>query len=179
MSTNRYVLRILSCLMILSLVFVHGAAAQEEALILKIMRVDDREFADMGVYVSVLDDRGRLVEELTLDNFTLFEDDQAMIPFGITTVVNEEQPLSIVLAVDVSTIAPAGDQDFYDGIVAMKEFVASLKDDDRLAVLSFAEEVVLLQEELSEDKLPVPTLLDELAPEGAHARQEHLRHSQE
>lgn len=103
--------------------------------------VDYAESVDVRavqVNVAVFDRRGTFVRGLTADRFRLREDD---VPQRITNFANEDSPLELVLAVDVSGSMGAVIGELQ---VAVRQFLSQLRPIDQVTLVAFNEEMFVL-----------------------------------
>ncbi len=148
---------------LLFFVIASGVAAQTNTgFNFKIMRVDDTAFPLVNVYVSVLDNQGHLIERLTTSNFTLQEDGKNIPKFTVSTGINSQQPLTIIIAVD---IGQTSEEEFAVGIEAASKFVETLPDQDMVGIIAFSDEVKVLKE-VNSDKHRIPAILNNLETGG-------------
>lgn len=117
---------------------------QESALVVpetvgdnEIIRVDTQL---VTVPVKVMDRKNRFFGGLTKADFKVFEDD---VEQDITLFSNEEQPFTVALVLDMSYSAKFKIADIQAAAAA---FVSQLRDQDRLMVIAFDEEVRMLCE---------------------------------
>jgi VWFA-related protein len=102
------------------------------------------EYADsvdvraVQVNVSVFDRRGVFVRGLTKERFRLREDD---VPQAITAFADENSPLELVLALDVSSSMADAIDDLKG---AVREFLSQLRPIDRVTLVAFNEEMFVL-----------------------------------
>ncbi len=86
----------------------------------------------VSIYATVTDPAGRLVPDLTQDDFEVFDDSQ---PQPITVFENGVQPITVAIMRDMSgSMLPA--RNLTDA--AMKQFIASLIEGDRACYGVFA-----------------------------------------
>jgi VWFA-related protein len=90
------------------------------------------------VNVAVLDRRGTFVRGLTADHFRLREDDVAQT---IKHFADENSPLELVLAVDVSASMATVIEDLKD---AVRQFLSQLRPVDQVTLVAFNEEMFVL-----------------------------------
>jgi Ca-activated chloride channel family protein len=114
------------------------------------------------VQVSVLvrDDKGAFVKGLEARDFRLREDD---VPQRLTHVANEDTPLEVVMALDISaSMADA----IGDVRSSARTFISALRERDALTILGFNDNIftVARRETQAEARLRA---LDRLAPWGA------------
>jgi VWFA-related protein len=110
------------------------------------------------VYATVTDGSGRPVKGLTRDDFAVLEDD---MPQEITTFLGGDFPAAVALAIDRSFSMKGAPLTM--ARTAARVFVASLKRDDRVMLISISGEVEVLAP-LSTDRQPLLTALDALDP---------------
>jgi Ca-activated chloride channel homolog len=95
------------------------------------------DMVSIPVFVTAVD--GNYVQDLTKDDFQVFEDD---IPQEITGFASVEAPISVALTLDTS-----GSTEFQ--LTRIKNealrFINLLRPDDSIAVISFADEVTLIE----------------------------------
>jgi Ca-activated chloride channel homolog len=114
------------------------------------------------VQVSVLvrDDKGGFVKDLEARDFRLREDD---VPQRLTHVANQDTPLEVVMALDISA-SMAGAID--DVRTSARTFISALRERDALTILGFNDNIftVARRETQAETRLRA---LDRLAPWGS------------
>ncbi len=100
----------------------------------------------VNVYASVRDRRGRAVEGLTKDDFTLNED-------GVTQAISHftpaRGPLTVALLIDASNSMNLGGKIEMARRAAL-DFIDSVQRDDRLMVLPFSDDLLNPQEPLTD-----------------------------
>jgi VWFA-related protein len=112
------------------------------------------QITQVEVYATVTDAQGRPVKDLTAQDFTVLEDD---VPQPVTTFMSGDFPASVALAIDRSFSMKGTPLTM--ARTAARVFVASLKPDDRVMLISISGDVEVLAP-LSADRQP---LLDALA----------------
>jgi Ca-activated chloride channel family protein len=110
------------------------------------------------VYATVTDGNGRPVKGLTSEDFTLLEDDA---PQEISTFLGGDFPAAVALAIDRSFSMKGTPLTM--ARTAARVFVASLKPDDRVMLISISGEVEVLAP-LTTDRQPLLKALDTLDP---------------
>ncbi|HEY0380265.1 MAG TPA: VWA domain-containing protein [Pyrinomonadaceae bacterium] len=90
--------------------------------------------------VTVRDASGRLVAELTRDDFRVFEDGREQ---PLSDLALRRVPVDVVLMVDASSSAAANLEDFRR---AVEGFVSKLSPEDRVSLIKFDDRVELLQD---------------------------------
>jgi len=106
------------------------------------LRINAVEEVDLvNLYVVVRDERGRFVEDLDADDFTLLEDGR---PQTIKVFTAEPKPLAVAIVLDTSTTMEGAK------IAAAREsavaFLRALTPADRAMVLGFSDDVRMLHE---------------------------------
>lgn len=114
------------------------AVAPEDGEVLKI----DTNLVTVPVKVS--DRNNRFIAGLTKEDFKIFEDDAEQ---EITYFSNEEQPFTVALVLDMSYSSTFKINEIQ---AAANAFVAQLRPNDKVMVVSFAEEVNVLSEPTSD-----------------------------
>ena len=103
---------------------------------------DQADFADVTVYLSVLDGSGQPVSGLAESDFAIVEDDVRVSVTGF--IGGGAQPVTAVMLIDHSGSMETGDK-MKDGIAAALAFLDHLQDGrDRLAVVAFDNETDML-----------------------------------
>lgn len=114
------------------------ATAPDDGEVLKI----DTNLVTVPVKVS--DRNNRFIAGLTKEDFKVFEDDAEQ---EITYFSNEEQPFTVALVLDMSYSSTFKINEIQ---AAANAFVAQLRPNDKVMVVSFAEEVNVLSEPTSD-----------------------------
>ena len=93
----------------------------------------------VSIPVVVTDQAGNHIRDLNKEDFTIFEDGVAQEISGFAAV---EEPISVALAIDTS-----GSTEFQLGRIRQEamRFVRLLRNDDSIAIVSFADDVTLLE----------------------------------
>jgi VWFA-related protein len=107
----------------------------------------------VAIYATVTDKDGRLVPDLTRDDFEVLEDGRAR---PLTIFTSEIQPISLVMMLDKSG-SMRGNYGFVQ--VAAETFVRRLLPSDRARVGTFAEKIHLAPEAFTSDKDELATIL--------------------
>jgi hypothetical protein len=161
MSSSRFPpIRVSVFVIVLLLLWAGRAFAQEEATI-TISRVESAQFPRVQVDFFVTDAVGAPLANLVAADFQIFEDG-VKVPAGAVAVEpNNDQPLSLVLAVDIS--AEAADLErIKAGLLAL---IDQLRPDDQVLLLSFFDEVRVEQPPTS-DKAAVRAAIERLSVTG-------------
>jgi VWFA-related protein len=115
----------------------------------------------VAIYATVTDKDGRLVTDLTRDDFEVFEDNKLQ---PLTLFSADIQPVSVVIMLDRSGSMQAN---FRFVQVAAEEFVRRMLPDDKARVGSFAERVQIDPSEFTSDQDELVRILrGELQPVG-------------
>jgi len=116
----------------------------------------------VAVYATVTDSSGRLVPNLTKDDFEVFDNGKLQ---PLTLFENEIQPITVVIMLDRS-----GSQkdNLYLVAAGASEFIRKLLADDKAKIGGFAKEIKILPEEFTGDKRILVDILhgDDLPHEG-------------
>ena len=137
--------------MLVSLALPVGSAfaqiPEPESITIPILEIDDTLFPEIRALVTVVDSRGRPVENLTASSFVVEETGKPATLAGIGGDLDEEISVGIVLTIDTSgSMAEA----LIPARAAVVSFVQDLRPSDQTAVVSFATEVIV-QAPLSAD----------------------------
>lgn len=100
--------------------------------------VESVDVRAIQVNVGVFDRRGSFVRDLTPDRFTILEDG---VRQEITHFADEDSPLELVLAVDVSGSMGTAIEDLKG---AVRQFLSQLKPIDHVTLVAFNEEMFVL-----------------------------------
>ena len=149
---------------VLLLICAFAAAAQSE-IRSEIDQIESANFPEVEALVSVYDEQGYVVKDVTPENFSATEDSQPVANLLAASIY--EHPLEIVLVIDASQSMGYGEKPTpIENINTMlKAFVASLAAADQVAVVSFSDQVVVLQN-LTPDKNLVNLALDAIRLKG-------------
>lgn len=138
-----------------------GVSAQDEAPVVTITAVDSNAFPTVSADLTVTGANGLPLVGLSAANFTILEDGQAVPAGRVTLDGDTSQPLTLVLAIDLAM--PAAE--LVTVQAALRNFTDSLTPQDQVALLSFANEVVEVQD-FTNDRLALATAVGGLAPSG-------------
>lgn len=97
--------------------------------------------------VKISDRRGRFIGGLTKDDFQVFEDNA---PQEITYFSNEQQPFTVALVLDMSYSATFKIAEIQQAAMA---FITQLRENDKVMIVSFDEEVHLLCQPTTDRKV--------------------------
>ena len=115
----------------------------------------------VSIYATVLDQTGRLVPRLTLDDFEVYDNGTRQ---DVTVFANDLQPITIVIMLDRSRSM----EDHFDLVrKAAERFVSHLEPADRARVGSFANRIEIDPGEFTSDRVTlVDVLRTKLQPAG-------------
>lgn len=98
------------------------------------------ETTEVMLPVTVRDANGRLVPDLTRQDFQVFEEGNEQL---LTDLALRKVPVEVILMVDASSSVAANIEDFRG---AVEKFAAQLNSDDRFSLIKFDDRVELLQD---------------------------------
>lgn len=101
--------------------------------------------AQITAYVSVTDQGGYAVTDLTDSNFAVFEDDSEMVLTDFSFVSQVFKPISVGVVLDYSGSIIDKEENVVDMEEAAAEFVDQLGDADEAEIVKFASEVEVMQ----------------------------------
>ncbi len=156
---------------LVALLFPGAIFAQTSPLNARIEGIDSQSFPQVKAYVSVTDSQGFSITGLEQSAFSVSEDMQPLSDFRITPFKNDDQPLAIVLVIDVSG-SMAGSA-LSNSVAAAKDFIATLTPNDKAALIAFSTQPVVLQD-LTSDHSLITQALDGLKAEGDTAHYDAL-----
>jgi len=125
--------------------------------------IDNGLFPFVEIYTSVTNLQGLPLKNLSVSDFSVFEDDRPVTSFEIAPIQNVKQPLAIVLLIDTSGSMAEGP--LQDSVAAAKTFIDTLSQQDQVAVLGFAGTPYTVLE-FTDDKGQVKASLDSLVAGG-------------
>jgi Ca-activated chloride channel family protein len=109
-----------------------------------------RGTADLvSIYATVTDESGRLVPDLTRDDFVVKDNGRKQT---LAIFSNEVQPISVVVMLDCSPSMAGHTDTVRDGAV---EFVKQLSADDRMRLGTFGTEIQLTPEAFTNERAPI------------------------
>lgn len=131
-----------------------GASAQEPRTVFR------SAVQTVVLHATVRGDDGRLVPDLTRDDFEVHDEGQ---PVGITVFSNDPQPITVVLLLDMSGSMVRHFMRVRD---ATQHFIDALHDDDRARIGTFGAEVALSPWLTGDKRILRRVLREELWPGG-------------
>lgn len=144
------------------LLFASYALAQNPPQI-NVSQLDSQGFPKISTVVTVLDSTGRPITDLTAENFRAQLDGQDSSVTAVQSVLDAKVGIGVVLAIDISG-SMAGDP-LQQSKAAARAFVEGLAENDRVAVLTFADEVNVVQD-FTNDKGRAIAAIDGLQAKG-------------
>ncbi|HDQ73833.1 MAG TPA: VWA domain-containing protein [Chloroflexi bacterium] len=149
----------------------HAQTQQDEPLNVAITRIEHRHFPLVTVDVTVTGPDGSPVEQLGSDNFRIFEDGEedgeANEPVTSASLVveqNDAQSLNAILALDVHT----SNERLAQIQTAMGIFIKGIGEQDKVALLTFYDEVQVIQRFTGNQEI-LQTSLDSLTAQGTRS----------
>ena len=139
-----------------------AALAQAAGPTVAITGVDSHNFPTVSTNLTVTGNNGLPLVGLTTANFTVHEDGQAVAPASLVLDSDISQQLNLVLAVDIS-VNSAGLSQIQ---AAVDDFIATLGPTDQVAILSFYDQVDLIQT-FTSDKPTLTAAIDHLTAGGS------------
>src|SRR5215831_1342808 len=115
------------------------------------------------VPVSVLDHQGRFISNLQRDDFRIFENG---VEQSVAYFEPAEKPFTVALLLDTSASTHFHLQEIREAAIA---FAKQLRPQDRVLIVSFNDEVLLLTEATNDQNL-IETVIDEEANTGSSTR---------
>jgi len=110
----------------------------------RLTQIDSSGFPDIKIYVSVLDENDKSIENLNAENFFVFEQGVKQ-DISVDRLDSEEDHMSVAIVLDTS--GSMSGQRMRDAKVAAIDFIRnSLEPDDRAAVIEFATNVTVVQD---------------------------------
>jgi VWFA-related protein len=152
-----------TCLVALILVARATATGAQGADSVDIASLDDSAFPTLTAVVNVLDPAGKPLVGLNQDGFAVSLNDSPFPIEQVTTAVNSDIGVAVVLVVDVSG-SMAGEP-LAQAKAAARGFVEGLSPSDTVAVISFSDNVAVLQD-FTGDRAAVFAALEGLQAEG-------------
>ena len=139
-TTGPYLVTAAILLAVLVLGLASGAVAQGGGLSVAVNQIDSQSFPRVTTFISVLDESGLPVTGLNEADFKVTEDGRA--PIRVVEVIgNNALSISLVVAVDLSV----PDEDLVSVQQAVQSLLNALAPEDRVALLSFANDVQHIQ----------------------------------
>ena len=131
---------------------------------LSVQKIDSSQFPSIRAYVSVADLQGIPITGLDNHAFALTEDGKAIDSFQVEPVVDSQVPVAVVMAFDVS--GSMNDQGKLNAAKqAASAFVDAMGPKDTAAIISFSDQVKILQGYTS-DKAALKNAIGQLKAQG-------------
>jgi uncharacterized protein YegL len=156
---------LLLLLMLLAPGLLFGVIPVVEAqgnLELRIDEIQSDSFPDLTLNLSTLDAQGYPIPGLAAGNFTLSEDGNVVSNFKVTSI--QQHPIQVVLVIDTTQSMQYGPKPtpLESIAVAATQFFGGLGTQDKVAVLSFSDQVQVLQD-LTDNKVNAQAALNSLS----------------
>lgn len=140
------------------------ATVEAAGIGVSVQKVDVTEYPKVRAYASIANSQGVPITELDQGAFVLSEDDKAIEGFQVQPIVNSQEPVAIVMTIDVS--GSMKDEGKLDGAKkAAEAFVDTLGPKDSVALVSFSDQVKIVQGYTS-DKSALKSAIAQLKTEG-------------
>ena len=143
-----------------------GVSAQVSQPELKIDQLDDSNFPNLTVYAAMLDSQGFPILGLDPSSFNISEDNTPIKNVSIEPIENTDQPLAVVIAIDVS--GSMSGQPLTDAEEAARDFISKLQDKDLVGLVTYSDTVQVVSD-LTTDHDAVYRKLDKLYASGETA----------
>lgn len=136
----------------------------------KIDQIRTATFPEIQIELSILNSQGFPITSLSKNEISLKEDGLPVEDYEISSLIRDSEPLAIAILIDISgSMKPVANRDpLGDAVGAATDFIEQLNPEDQVAVVTFSDEVQILQE-LTNKKEAIPALLEGLKPDGATA----------
>ena len=141
----------------------------------KIDELQINTYPQLTLSLSVLNAQGFPITTLSPKDLVVKEDGKEIQGITLESLHSDQEPLAIAILIDTSgSMKSVGNQNpLGDAVDAASNFIAQLNENDQVAVITFADEVEVLQG-LTSNKSQIPSLLETLKPEGATAMNDAL-----
>ncbi|MEX0749811.1 MAG: VWA domain-containing protein [Dehalococcoidia bacterium] len=140
-----------------------GASAQESTLRANIASVSDDTYPHARLVLNIEDDSAAGLAELGADNIAITANGAPAAVVSAELASSQDEPLDLLLVMDTSgSMAGAAMTSAKD---AAKALVSELAASDRVAVVSFADQVVVVQD-YTQDRQLVTSAVDGLVAQG-------------
>ena len=137
------------------------AAAQAENPTIAISSVDSQAFPALTAHLTVTGANGLPLVGLTATDFVVLEDGHTVPAGNVSLDSDTSQPLTLLLAVDLAMPA----EQLLAVQTALRDYTDQMSPQDQVAVVTFAEEVVEVQD-FTSDQVALATAIGGLAPSG-------------
>ena len=146
----------------LALLFLVGSVSAQGNLRFVVDEIDTQYFPKMEVYLSVSDAQGLPIHGLVKDNFDVSEGGTPITNFDITPIQNMQQKVSFMLVIDTSgSMNEDGPPSrITNAKQAAQNFIQELSPQDQIGLVTFGQEVKLVQVPTSEHTSVTDTLAD-------------------
>ncbi len=149
---------------LIAIVFCFSSVlSQSSPIDSSIVFIDDTAFPNVKAYVSLSDQQGFPVVGLGQQDFSASEDGTVIANLSVTPITNEDHPLAIVVAIDVSGSVEG--KPLENSIEAAKNFINTLQPEDKLGLITFSEDISTYNG-LTLDHASIISILDTLTADG-------------
>lgn len=153
-------LKLSGYIVFIALMVCTGLALAQSDTSVSVEDINTEAFPQTEVFVAVTNSQGLPVENLTKENFSVLEDGNPIEDFEISLTQNTQQGISFILAMDTSgTMRMDGTPTRLDNAVgAATAFVENLSNKDQVGLVTFGEEVRVVQGLTTDHKLVTDSL---------------------
>ncbi len=128
-------------------------------VVLTLNQINIERFPEINIYLTIADERGTPIKELSLNNFKVQEDGSTVQVKGVFPLEKGDEPLSVVLAIDRS--GSMRGQPIKDALKAAKDFIREMRAIDRVGLVSFDDQVIVISRP-NADKGPLLKEIDKI-----------------
>jgi VWFA-related protein len=145
----------------------NGGNAQAPTFQIRADPVVSDQFPKAEVNVSVTNMQGMPLLNLTKKDFTLAEDGKPLTEFDVASILNPDQPISIMFAIDTgaSMATTQYAAPLQDTVEAVKSMLKNLGTREQVGLITFSSKVTVVRE-LTTDRVGIQTSLDRLSATG-------------
>lgn len=145
-----------------ALILGTGLVLAQSDISVSVEDINTEAFPQTDVFVAATNAQGLPVENLTKENFSVLEDGIPVDNFEVSLTQNTQQGISFILAMDTSgTMRMDGTPTRLDNAVgAATAFVENLSDKDQVGLITFGEEVRIVQGLTTDHTLVTNSLKD-------------------
>lgn len=153
-------LKLSGYIVLISLAIYTSLAIAQSDTSVSVEDINTEAFPQTEVFVAVTNSQGLPVESLSKENFSVFEDGNPIDDFDVSLTQNTQQGISFILAMDTSgTMRMDGRPNRLDNAVgSATAFVENLSDKDQVGLVTFGEEVRVVQSLTTDHKLVTDSL---------------------
>ena len=162
----------IAAIFLLVLTLTGQICAQSSTYQVTIDQLLSNQYPSIEAYISVVDVQGFPMTNLEKEDFSVLLDGKETQDFTVSPYTNTDETLAIVLALDTSgsmkTAKVNEATPLENSIAAAKSFLNQLSEQDLVALVTFADDVIV-QSDLTTDKNKIISILDMLEADGATA----------